>query len=233
MSSTRRNGSARSGGSYDNYPTPEWAIERFLEVWEDLEHVGSRWLEPCVGDGVIVEVVDRFKPGIDWRVCELRDTRRSLRDAGLEKHQITIDDFFDAFPEPADDGHVKPFDVAIFNPPFSLTMQFVERCLKISKVVVCLQRLTFCGSDERNDFFVSKMPDVYVIPNRVSYTGDGRADSVEQAWHVFGPHELTEVGEMRVLATTPADVRRADFARCIAARGTRHGAVEDLFAEFE
>ena len=49
-------------------------------------------------------------------------------------------------------------------------------------------------------------PDVYVLPNRPSFTGHG-TDSCEYAWFVFGASRPKPRGLVRVLATTPKEQR--------------------------
>jgi hypothetical protein len=229
VSKTRR---AKREGEFDNYPTPEWPIRRFLEEWPDLKEVGLRWVEPCAGDGAIIDVVNQYRQGVDWTAVDVRDTRPALRQCGVDPDQIRIGDFFEIYRVPkAGTVYQKPFDVAIFNPPFGLTMRFVQRCMELASVVVLLQRINYCGSADRNDFFRTCAPDKYVIPDRVSFTGDGRADGLEHSWHVWGPHPSVAVAEYRVLRTTPVEERRAGRRRVVRARDERHVALASLFEE--
>lgn len=228
MTATRRG--RRSSGA-DNYPTPEWTIERFMEEWDDLHLVGNRWLEPCAGDGVIIDVVNRFRPGIDWTAVEIREsTRNRLEKAtGKAPHVadfLGLEDWAEPFRY---DG--PQFDVAIMNPPFRLTMEFILRCLQLAKVVVCLQRMNYCGTGERNEFFRSNMPNLYVVPDRVSFTGDGNADACEHAWHVWGPDTAETHGLIRVLALTSKEARKSSRRRIVTARSDVHTFLDELFAE--
>lgn len=226
MSATRRGG--RKSGA-DNYPTPEWPIERFLEEWDLLHEVGDRWIEPCAGDGVIIDVVNRFRPGLDWTACEIRESTRPALRRILGKSPM-IGDFLEKFPIPAN-GNGKRFDVAIMNPPFRLTLAFILRCLRIADVVVCLQRMNYCGTSERNEFFRANMPDLDVVPNRISFTGEGKADACEHAWHVWTPESVGETrGMIRVLADTPKEARKAANRRVTIARNDRETILDNLFA---
>jgi hypothetical protein len=47
----------------------------------------------------------------------------------------------------------KHYDVIFTNPPFSLAMKFVEKCLATADHVVMLLRLGFLGSADRANFF--------------------------------------------------------------------------------
>ncbi len=86
-------------------------------------------------------------------------------------------------------------------------MDFIEHSLGFSVWVVHLLRLNFFGSEKRNTFFQSNMPDVYVVPDRISFTGDGKADSIEYMFAVWGP-ERRRQGKICVLNHTPVAERR-------------------------
>lgn len=233
MTRTRRGAETRGDA---NYPTPDWAIRRFLEEWPDLHTVGSKWIEPCAGDGVIVDVVNEFRSDIDWTVVEKRPTHTALRNIGLKSSQIWIGDFFNLYPEPdpclpGKTPPEKPFDVAILNPAFYLTMPFIHRLLHYAKVLVVMQRVNFCGSTERNEWVRSNVPDLYMIPNRVSFTGTGRTDAIEHGWHVWGPHPNVGVGEYRILKDTPIDERNRSYRRIVRARDEVAITLDALFDE--
>lgn len=98
--------------------------------------------------------------------------------------------------------------VSINNPPFSLAMEFIEKTLPCATFVIHLLRLNFLGTSQRNVFFRANMPDIYVVPDRISFTGDGKADSIEYAWFVFGPERCRRTGKIEVLDHTPLEQRR-------------------------
>lgn len=223
MSKTKQ-GQRKTG--MDNYPTPEWAIERFLEEWEDLPHVGTRWLEPAVGDGVIPEVVSRFKKGIDWTTCDIRETSPAIRRLGLDVDHHVGDFFLEPVFRP-ENGY--RWDVAIMNPPFRLTLEFVQRCLELAPVVIMMQRINYLGTEARNEWFRGNLPDLYVLPNRISFTGDGNTDSVENAWHLWGPHPKVGVSELHLLKDTPLEIRKQGRRRVIAARNEFDVMLDALF----
>lgn len=221
---TRTTQGGRNTGN-DNYPTPVWPIERFLEEWDHLEDVGSRWLDPCVGDGVIPEVVSRFREGIDWTTVDIRDTRPALRERLLgEDHHIG--DFLQL--PPFDPASGNRWDCVILNPPFRLTMEFIQRCLELAPVVIVMQRMNYIGTKDRNEWFRDNLPDLYVIPDRVSFTGNGQSDSVEHAWHVWGPHPNVGVSELHLLEKTPAEVRKRGRRRIVRARDSLEVALDSL-----
>ena len=226
MSSTRKK---KRDGSADNYPTPEWASERFLEVWKDLETVGPRWLEAGVGDGSILEVCGRFRPGIEWTTVDIRDTTPALLDLGLEPEQINVGSFFDLPLFDPDIYGVKRWDVVIMNPPFRLTMAFLIRAWALAPVVVLFQSINFGGSKDRNPILVKNVPDLYLLPDRVSHTGEGKTDSVYSGWHVWGPHPKVTVGEYRILEHTPLEIRKGQRVRVTNARDELRVGIDALF----
>ena len=224
MSSTRKK---KRDGSADNYPTPEWGIERFLEEWKDIHNVGKRWLEAGVGDGSILEVCDRFRPGIDWTTVDIRDTTPALLDLGLTLEQINIGSFFDLPLFDPESGN--RWDVVIMNPPFRLTMAFLLRAWALAPVVVLFQSINFSGSKNRNPIMIQNVPDLYLLPDRVSHTGDGQTDSVYSGWHVWGPHPKVTVGEYRILKHTPIEIRKRQRVRVVKARDELLVGLDALF----
>lgn len=213
MSSTKRGGQRSPA---DNYPTPGWCIRRFLEVFV-VKHLTPNalntgvWLEPGAGEGNLIRSVNewfesqgRTKPV--WDANELRpDCIPWLSD--LEVRNTTIGDFI-ANGSPTEG----PYDLTITNPPFSITMEFIRRSLKLNtRYVVMLQRLNYIGSEIRHAFMQECPPDLYVIPNRVSFKASGKADSVEYAWFVWDKFNLhRDHGAHTMLALTSKEERKKD-----------------------
>jgi len=98
------------------------------------------------------------------------------------------------------------FDVALTNPPFSLARPFVEHARGMADHVVMLLRLNFLASAGRAPWMRQDAPDVYVLPNRPSFTGKG-TDSIDYAWFHWGP-QVRSQGALRVLRPLPASERR-------------------------
>ena len=188
----------------DFYQTPAWCVRRLLEA-VDLP-VGS-WLEPAVGHGAIVRAVNAhldskgFK--VDWYAADIRPAVRHYVGDVVDSAQLFAGNDFTK-PSMLDTGD---FDVTITNPPYALAMQFIERALGMSSYVVVLLRLNFLGSARRATFFREEMPDVYVLPNRPSFTGGG-TDATEYAWCVWTPERGRRSGRVQVLAETPTEERK-------------------------
>lgn len=191
MSATGRN--PRGGGGADFFATPSWCVDRLLES-ADLP--AGKWLEPAAGDGAIVHAVNaRGASDIDWQLCELRpECRPQLEGLG----RVTVGDFLSANYER------DSFDVVITNPPFSLAEKFIRKALLCAPYVAMLLRLNFLGSAERHLLFWKHMPDVYVLPNRPSFTGRG-TDSTEYCWMVWQPS--IRPAQIKVLNLTSREER--------------------------
>lgn len=69
-----------------------------------------------------------------------------------------------------------------------------------------LLRLNFLGTEGRSAFMREHAPDVYVLPNRPSFTGT-KTDSIEYVWFVWPGARRRRSGKMQVLDVTAASVR--------------------------
>lgn len=220
MSSTNR--SEREG--HDFFETPAWAVERLLEtgVLNDC----TSWLEPAAGRGAIVRAVGwSCKLGAfrvpRWRLIEIdKEHVDALADATPNGSTWLCADFLALQPEP---GVV---DVIITNPPFDLAPRFIEQAFKWKpQKLALLLRLNFLASEARAPFMHAYAPDVYVLPNRPNFM-EGQSyidthgkkkkkggDSIEYAWFVWDMSLMPRaVGTVRVLATTPQEVRKRKAA---------------------
>lgn len=198
MSATGR-GAERSPADY--YPTPAWCVRRILEA-VPLPTDGY-WLEPSAGDGAIIRAANDVRLGLVWRAWELREEcRASLHPLCAD---LEIGDFL-ATPI----GEIGHHDVAILNPPFTHALAFVQRCLAVADHVLVLERLNWLEGEERAGWLREHAPDVYVLPNRPSFTGEG-TDATGYAWLHWpaGGHDR-RIGALSVLPTTSVEERNAD-----------------------
>lgn len=180
MSSTQR-GYDRHKSDY--YNTPAQAVRDFLSAWlVDCSDVGERpdkvfWLDPCAGGdathGMAYADVITEEFGADVLTVDIREDSR----AEVKGDYLTM---------PVDEP--KPF-VVISNPPFALAREFIEKGLRDvadGGYVVMLLRLNFLGSNDRYPFFMEHMPErIYTHHRRMSFTDDGKTDSVEYAHLVW------------------------------------------------
>lgn len=194
MSATNRGQDRRKD---DAYYTPAWVTRLLMEHVIDLNvFTEGSCLEPSAGDGAIVSEVSAYCVAAGYRTPPLW----FLRELDPEKEaaishwgEVRIGDWL-AMDEPYG------FDNCIMNPPYNQAQQFVEKAVDLCADVYALLRLNYLGSVKRNAFLRKSTPDVYVIPNRPSFTGKG-TDATEYAWFHWGSNSLG--GSLTVLPTLP------------------------------
>lgn len=200
MSATGRG--PRLGGPEDFYESPKWTVDRFLEVYRPAcTPQQGLIVEPGAGRGMIIRAAQPYLPGYRWLAVEVRgEERESLEATGAE---VVIGDFLDEWLlQPRHD-----VGLVLGNPAYDEAFEILVRARELYPMaqVAFLMQLGFMASDKRWDFMYRHVPDVYVIPNRVSfYAGNG--DSEGNAWMVWHPGERTR-GDNYILASTPKEER--------------------------
>lgn len=175
MSATNRGAKRRAA---DYYPTPAYCVERLLRY---VKLSGGRWLEPGAGSGAIIREVNALRSDVEWTAVEkygrsIPALVRALDGRGCLWRS-------DLLTEQVPTG----FHVALGNPPYLYAADFIERTLELAVRVIFLLRLNFLASRKRCEFYRRVgVPDVYVIPDRPSFTGKG-SDATEYAWMEFRP----------------------------------------------
>lgn len=193
MSSTKRGGKRSEA---DWYGTPPYCVYRLLEA---LKLPGGEWLEPAVGDGAIVRAVAKVRSDVTWAGLDIRKTAFIKKSGG----KFAVGNFLKPATYPDGflyEGAKRP--VCITNPPFSLAMPFIETAFEHAEQVVMLLRLNFIGSEKRADFMRTNTPDIYTLPNRPPFRGDGKTDSIEYGWFVWNEPRARPHGLIRVLNST-------------------------------
>jgi hypothetical protein len=179
-------------------------VDRLLEAWAPRP---GTLLEPAAGDGALIAAVNAKLGPRDWLAVESRATTATACQAAGAYPVIT--DFLTWEP-PA--GTTDAVSTVITNPPFSLCEEFIRHADEICPAadLVFLVRLGFLSSQERVALWQEVgIPDVYVLPNRPSFTGNGKTDSSDYAWLTFPAVDIDRThGAFRVLAETPKAVRR-------------------------
>jgi len=202
MSCTNRGTTRRP---LDFYETPEWCVTRLLERLSLPMFDGRLWLEPCAGAGAIIRAVG---PAVAWDAYEIDLAHEAELRSLPEIHQLKMADFLvsTVHPEP------RRYGVVLTNPPYKLAQQFVDRCLRMSEHVVMLLRLNFLESKRRREWLSNRMPDVYVLPNRPSFTGGG-TDGTGYGWFHWNSSQLRRMGKIEILELTPDDQRENNLCR--------------------
>jgi hypothetical protein len=179
----------------DPYFTPAWTVEQAVQhIVPLICPIPARILEPGAGRGAFVQ--------------QLRQ-----RYAGAHITAIDIEPY--SWPEATRSIHgdlvttpLERYDMAIGNPPFSLAMQFIERCLGCSKTTILLLRQGFLSSAKRNAFFRLHGPsDVFILAHRPSFTDDGAGDSADYCFCCWG-RRTDGLTRLHWLPTVPLASRR-------------------------
>lgn len=171
----------------DWYATPAWAtraIMRALRVPQTFCDPDTM-IDPCCGDGAILDVAAEMWPGARRMGVEIDRDRAAIAEGRGHvgpKHAVVCGDALGPLPW----GSF--FNIVITNPPYALAMEFVERSLREvaeGGLVVMLLRIAWLASQKRAPFLRANTPSIYVLPKRPSFTGKG-TDSADYAWFVWG-----------------------------------------------
>lgn len=201
MSSTGRG--ARLGGPDDFYVTPAWTVARLLEKWTPPP---GWFLEPCAGNGAVFRALlaDGYDPPrADAVEC------RAVEKAGLLTYfnHVYAEDFLSLN---SMDLLRDCVAVIITNPPYHSAEAFIRKARKSFPLATSawLVRQGFLASEERAPLWKDVgAPDVYILPNRPSFTPDGKTDSADYCWIVLPP-VARPFGKLVMLDTTPLEIRR-------------------------
>lgn len=170
---------ARIAGDY--YATPAWCVRALLEnVWLGT---GFDVLDPSCGTG---EILDECagKHGATTRGIEL-DTERA-HVARSRGHRVEIGDALSLeWPR----AHA-----IVGNPPYSLALQFAERCAQWAaqhrNPAALLLRLSFLEGKSRSAFHRQYPSQVFVLAERPRFRTDTRGtDASAYAWIVWGTQD--------------------------------------------
>jgi hypothetical protein len=178
----------------DRYDTPAWCVHRLLESGPFSLMHGGDWLEPSAGSGAIVDAVSAME------TTDRGPRRWTLLDIAPRRGDVIAIDFLSA-------RFSSGFDVIIGNPPYRLAEDFARRCVGLADTTALLLRLNWLASAKRAPWLQEHTPSVYVLPNRPSFSANGKTDATDYAWFVWRRNDRTSP-EVRILATTPASERR-------------------------
>jgi hypothetical protein len=121
------------------------------KAWGSLTHQ-PRILEPCAGEGLIVQELRGANPLAVISAIELRDVG-DLRSAGV--------DFWGTADALSDELPWSKYDLVLTNPPFSLWHEFAEKALKAATWTALLLRMGAAAHLEG-----LPTPSLYILPDR-------------------------------------------------------------------
>lgn len=164
-------GGGADAPSIGGKPTPVWAARALYRRLELIHDVA----EPCVGTGDLIA----GREDVAWTndIDEKRAATYHLNAATPAAWGV--------FPRP-------PWVVT--NPPFNLAHQILSCALDFAtEGVAFLLRLSFLEPTEQRAHLLSRRPPTrQIVLPRISFTGDGKTDSVTCAWLVWS--KLVEPG---------------------------------------
>lgn len=164
----------------DFYPTPAWATEVLLDVL-DLPSTNISFFECCDGDADISNVIRARWPRVVWTndIAPMSIDQHYQLDAGDEANWIKH--------WSGRVGH----DWVITNPPFNQAAKIVPLAHKYAqRGIAMLLRLSFLEPvEDRGAWLNANPPTGMIVLPRISFTGNGKTDSVTFAWMVWDKRE--------------------------------------------
>lgn len=196
MSSTNRS-NARDTHVSDYYITPQDCIRDFLVAWlsdtNRLPHEFEKLdiLDPCAGGD---EHYPMSYPTVFYQELGNKPDTLDIR----EDSRADIKTDYLKYDAPKN-----KYDIIITNPPFNIAREIIEKALRDVKhngYVIMLLRLNFFGSKARRDLWNNQMPQyAYVHHRRMSFTDDGRTDSIEYMHAVWKKGEYLKHTKLRII----------------------------------
>lgn len=196
------------GGPHQQFSTPKWAVDRFLERFP--LPLKSSILEPFAGQGAIIRAINASRPRdripamtTAWEIDEVFG--RPLLDPNLHHVLPSIGNMFELARKYR--GVLWPFDYTITNPAFKLAADALPVLQKLSPVVVMLLRIGWLGSAKRHPLLAGNMPErALMLPDRISFDGDG-SPSDYHAWMVWTTRRCADT-RLELLDVTPLEERK-------------------------
>lgn len=171
----------------DVYPTPVDGTESIMPIIKALsvafEEANGRpirtiW-EPCCGDGRLARVLEHH--GFTVIATDIREY------SGFGHGPL---DFLNEHPTAKWGWAMGPVDMIVLNPPFSLSVEFIQRALSYTPWVVCLVKQNYYNTINRYDFFQGNRPNFFLpLTFRLAFLEEERGKSplMDCAWAVWGP----------------------------------------------
>lgn len=161
----------------DFYPTPSWATEELIR----RVPIYGGILECCSGEGAIADVLETMSNVKVWcnDIVTGRPKQTHQFNAALAVHWAGLD--------------IHPAWV-VTNPPFNQAAQIVPLAYENAATgIAMLLRLSYLEPVEDRGSWLNEHPptELIVLP-RISFTGDGKTDSVTCAWMVWQKHHVRQ-----------------------------------------
>ena len=196
------------------YPTPPEAVIPLRE-WldEQLPDAGTNLLDPCAGRGALPLFIGGPHR---WQCLELLSAFRA--------DLMAVPQVDDVRGLNALHARWPPWHV-VANPPYGRELvafaeRIAEHCRKHRVIGAMLSRVTFWGEGKRSDLD----PDLLLwIRGRISFTGDGKADSSSHCWAVWDSLPQPGTRVRWVDKGTPTDDEIAQWRAMLGLEGSQLG----------
>ena len=167
----------------DAYYTPEMAIKELERSMGGNLERHHRYFDPCVGTGNIPKGFSRI-PLANWKTGDIGWSVKPDIVGDATKHGLWSDLMRS--------NHDLTPDWVITNPPFNGAFDILKHAMEYSENgVALLLRLSFLEPTyERGEWLAQHPPNRLIVLPRISFTGDGKTDSVTCAWMVW-EHYMT------------------------------------------
>lgn len=172
---------------HDQYFTPASACEVLVKHWDNWEPkifqnhpCGYRekeiLFEPCFGQGDIARAFFNIHKH-RWLANDIDESMPGCMYHYDLTKEVNWKWILSESPQPL---------VTISNPPFNCAIDIVKNAVKYSRATAMLLRLSFLEpTRERGPWLAENPPDLVIVLPRISFTGDGKTDSVTCAWMIW------------------------------------------------
>jgi hypothetical protein len=181
----------------NNYATPAWCID-LVRGEIECDANDTVVLEPSAGSAHIIRAFPRLR----WAAVELDPAHTDV--LTRQPNIISLSYATDYL------GWCPPHyhRCCVMNPPYHLSLEFVRKARNEADYIWAFLKLSWLESESRHAFLTHNPPaDIFVIPQRVSSTGDGKSDNAPRAWYRWGPRPEGPT-RLHLLPLVPKELRR-------------------------
>ena len=192
MSSTNRS-NARQSHIADYYVTP---IDKIMEFLNEFDKCDDTFKKD-------IKILDCCAGGSDSHPMSYPEALKRFGVSSVDTIDIREDSLAAIKGDYLEIDCKGKYDVIITNPPFNISRSIIDKALDDvteGGYVIMLLRLNYLGGKVRKDLWESHMPKyIFTYSRRLSFTDDGKTDSVEYAHYVWKKGENPEFSLLKVI----------------------------------